>query len=175
MVEYKQIKAVGSDGQIQRMAFLYDTIQCPSLKAGVAKACEDYFSTREGNRLLPKGKELCNWQDFWNFVPNDICMKYGFRKLEEYKDPQVVEMTEPLIVLGALSFPYEEWERLKQTLIKQKLCQKFLYGYADNKALHAKKLENEQYAHFILDFTRPRLAIDYLQQWYVQLFGKLPE
>lgn len=55
------------------------------LEFAVQKACTEYVKTEEGKRIYSYNCQNFNWADFDMNVPEDICKKHGFRKLEGQK------------------------------------------------------------------------------------------
>lgn len=52
----------------------------------VMKACRaaanEFIQTKDGREVYRYNSECFNWGDFNECVPNDICEKYGFRKID---------------------------------------------------------------------------------------------
>lgn len=46
------------------------------------EAAREYVSTKEGLQVYIEHCEWFNWADFDVYVPNKICEKYGFRKID---------------------------------------------------------------------------------------------
>lgn len=53
-----------------------------NIEQAVLKACKEYCLTDEGKRTFEGNCNCFNWGDFDAYVPNEICQKYGFRKVE---------------------------------------------------------------------------------------------
>lgn len=53
------------------------------IKQAVMDACKEYCFTEEGRTTYDRCNCRCfNWADFDMYVPNDICEKHGFRKID---------------------------------------------------------------------------------------------
>ena len=55
------------------------------LEIAVQEACTEYVKTEEGKQIYSYNCRNFNWGDFDMYVPEDICKKYGFRKLKSPK------------------------------------------------------------------------------------------
>ena len=53
-----------------------------NIEQAVLDACKEYCLTNEGKRTFEGNCNCFNWGDFDTYVPNEICEKYGFRKVE---------------------------------------------------------------------------------------------
>ena len=58
------------------------TKQNIDLKQAIKDACREFIVTPEGLKLYSKNHEQFNWQHFAANVPNTICEKYGFKKVQ---------------------------------------------------------------------------------------------
>ena len=58
------------------------TKQNIDLKQAIKDACREFVVTPEGLKLYSKNHEQFNWQHFAANVPNTICEKYGFKKVQ---------------------------------------------------------------------------------------------
>ena len=58
------------------------TKQNIDLKQAIKDACREFIVTPEGLKLYSKNHEQFNWQHFAANVPNAICEKYGFKKVQ---------------------------------------------------------------------------------------------
>ena len=56
----------------------------------VAKATREFLNTEDGEKALEETCGNFNYVDFGMYVPNSICSKYGFLKLEEYNNEIVL-------------------------------------------------------------------------------------
>ena len=59
------------------------------IKQAVLDACKEYCQTEEGKAVYDGNCCSFNWGDFDTYVPNKICEKYGFRKLNSVTAEQV--------------------------------------------------------------------------------------
>ncbi len=55
------------------------------LEIAIEKSCTEFVKTKEGKRIYNFNCQNFNWADFNMYVPEDICKKYGFRKLKNPK------------------------------------------------------------------------------------------
>lgn len=53
------------------------------LEEAISKAITEYCGTPDGNMFYQKNGYKINYSDFKKYVPNNICEKYGFLKIEE--------------------------------------------------------------------------------------------
>lgn len=67
------------------------------LKEAIKQACEEYVSTREGRETYLYNCRNFNWADFEANVPNLICEKHGFRKLQVSDEMETVSWDEQLV------------------------------------------------------------------------------
>ena len=67
------------------------------LQEAVRKACAYYVKTEEGRRIYEYNCACFNWADFETNVPNDICRKFGFEKMEGYQGDLTVDWNEQLV------------------------------------------------------------------------------
>ena len=51
-------------------------------KRAVMAACKEYCLTEEGKKVYERNLNNFNWGEFDTYVPNDICEKYGIRKVQ---------------------------------------------------------------------------------------------
>ena len=61
-----------------------------SIEELVAKATKEFLNTEDGKKVLEETCGNFNYVDFGMYVPNSICLKYGFLKLEEYNNEIVL-------------------------------------------------------------------------------------
>lgn len=52
-----------------------------NIEEAVINACIEFYYTTEGEKSVKREDGWWNWQDFYNKVPNEICEKHGFRKI----------------------------------------------------------------------------------------------
>jgi len=53
-----------------------------NIQQAVSNACKEYCLTEEGKETFERNCNCFNWGDFDTHVPNEICQKHGFRKVE---------------------------------------------------------------------------------------------
>ncbi len=73
------------------------------IRSAVEKAVCDYLCTPEGKRVYDYNCESFNWGDFEANVPNEICQKYGFEKIEPVANILEVDWDEQLADGAALA------------------------------------------------------------------------
>jgi ferredoxin len=61
----------------------FDVDEGVDLEGAVCDACEEYVRTSGGLDTLKNNDGYFNWLDFDKCVPNEICEKYGFRKMDD--------------------------------------------------------------------------------------------
>lgn len=71
--------------------------KCKDIHRSVHDACNEWISTKEGRRLYKQNNGTWDWEDFQKHVPNFICEKYGFVKLDAESERFVLD--EQLITL----------------------------------------------------------------------------
>ena len=67
------------------------------LREAVRKACAYYAKTEEGRKTYEYNCHCFNWADFEAEVPNEICRKFGFEKLEGNTGDITVNWDEQLV------------------------------------------------------------------------------
>ncbi len=67
------------------------------LVSAVRKAAMDFCRTEEGSRVYEFNCNCFNWADFEVSVPNSICEKYGFKKVDSCLSDIVVSWDEHLV------------------------------------------------------------------------------
>ncbi len=77
-------------------------------RSAVRKAVHEYLCTKKGKAVYDYNCGGFNWADFESNVPNRICRKYGFEKIESCTDDLEVSWDEQLADDGALR---EFWGR----------------------------------------------------------------
>lgn len=95
----KSIVAIERDGfDIRAFAMEFDVFdESTDLQSAVRKACSEYMKTSDGAESYYTVKDECfNWADFWDDVPNSICEKYGFRKMNSIVSDDDVDWDEQL-------------------------------------------------------------------------------
>lgn len=69
------------------------------LEDAVRKASVDYCKTKDGADVFEENCNCFNWGDFYTYVPNSFCEKYGFsiiksfETIDVYFDEQLVSET----------------------------------------------------------------------------------
>lgn len=66
------------------------------LKGAVRKAVHEFLCTKEGKTTYDYNCGSFNWADFESEVPNEICRRYGFEKLESAVSDVEVDWDEHL-------------------------------------------------------------------------------
>ena len=61
-----------------------------SIEELVAKATKEFLNIEDGKKVLEETCGNFNYANFGMYVPNSICSKYGFLKLEEYNNEIVL-------------------------------------------------------------------------------------
>lgn len=95
----RSIVAIERDGfDIRAFAMEFDVFdESTDLQSAVRKACSEYMKTSDGAESYYTVKGECfNWADFWDDVPNSICEKYGFRKINNIVSDDDVDWDEQL-------------------------------------------------------------------------------
>ena len=78
------ITAIEQDGlDVHTFALCLETVEDDlDIKQAVKNACEEYIKTPAGKATLEYNSGYFDWADFAMNVPNEICKKYGFTKIE---------------------------------------------------------------------------------------------
>lgn len=66
------------------------------MRASVKSACEEYLSTPEGRETYEHNCRNFNWGDFILYVPNEICRKHGFTKIDTFTQDGEIDYNEQL-------------------------------------------------------------------------------
>ena len=96
---YRTVTAIERDGLNTRVV----NIQLYVFKDGlnthdaIVAACTDYCKTEEGRKTYEGNCCSFNWGDFEAYVPNDICKKYGFIKVDTDIQSEEVNFDEQLV------------------------------------------------------------------------------
>ena len=96
----KTIAAIERDGmdvRVLTMTMEILTDEGNDLKQAVRKACSEYLRTISGIDVYHANCECFNWGDFVQEVPNEICEKYGFRKVQDAISDEYVDWDEQLV------------------------------------------------------------------------------
>ena len=67
------------------------------LKDAVCKASTDYCKTSDGRMVYEDNCSYFNWADFARYVPQEICEKYGFRRIDSVVSDIEVDWDEQLV------------------------------------------------------------------------------
>lgn len=73
------------------------------IKDAVRKAVHEYLCTEEGRKTYDYNCGCFNWADFETNVPNEICRRYGFKKIKLFTDTIDVDWDEQLADDDALN------------------------------------------------------------------------
>lgn len=97
----KSILAVSQDdGNAQCVLFQFDVPDAKfDLLSAVKKAANEYCRTDDGRDRYEYNSKSFNWGDFMIYVPNDICKKYGFTKIDDTENDEIVNFDEALVDL----------------------------------------------------------------------------
>lgn len=97
----KIITATETEGcETRNLTMIFEVEDSINLYEAIKAACQDYCLTEEGKRTYEGNCNAFNWGDFDVYVPDAICQKHGFKKLnsvmaEEYIfDEQLVSETD---------------------------------------------------------------------------------
>ena len=87
------------------------TKQNIDLKQAIKDACREFVVTPEGFKLYNKNHKQFNWQHFAANVPNTICEKYGFKKIQTDNENVLYEKwNESLVNQPKFIVSEIEWE-----------------------------------------------------------------
>lgn len=97
----RTINAIEHDGLKERMlTMLFDVPDEEfDLISAVKAAAKEYCMTEDGLKTYIGNCSSFNWADFECYVPNEICMKYGFRKINGSLSDISVNWDEQLVDL----------------------------------------------------------------------------
>ena len=95
----KVITAIEQDGVNQRILTILLDVEDINVDVVplVKEACMEYINTKEGKAVYEHNSECFNWADFEVNVPNSICEKHGFRKIESETSQIAYDWNEQLI------------------------------------------------------------------------------
>ena len=68
-----------------------------NVEKAIKDACKDYLNTEEGKKVLADNSGYFNIGDFMLNVPDEICKKYGFVKVDVTATQFVINEDENLI------------------------------------------------------------------------------
>jgi len=96
---YRIITATEKDGLNTRSLNIQLYIIKPGLNIhdAIVAACTEYCKTEEGRKTYKENNCNFNWGDFATYVPNDICRKYGFIKVDTDIQEEEVNFDEQLV------------------------------------------------------------------------------
>lgn len=86
-------------------------LQVFNLEGAVQKAVHEFLCTKEGIGIYESNCEIFDWGDFEQNVPNEICRKHGFEKIESTLSDLNVNWDEHLADDEALNKFWEEREQ----------------------------------------------------------------
>lgn len=66
-------------------------------KSAVEAACVEFCQTAEGQNVFKHNCNCFNWADFDLYVPDEICQKHGFRKIDAVIADETVNFDEQLV------------------------------------------------------------------------------
>jgi hypothetical protein len=72
------------------------------IRQAVINACTEYVQTPEGKSIYEYNCHCFNWADFVSNVPNSLCEKHGFRRLNDHVSDIEVDWDEHLVNDSAL-------------------------------------------------------------------------
>lgn len=83
-------------------------------KGAVREAVHEYLCTKDGKAVYDHNCESFNWADFESDVPNEICRRHGFEKIESSVSEIQVDWDEHLADDEALRAFWEKEENAKR-------------------------------------------------------------
>jgi len=93
------IEQDGLDSRVLPIILRAFTIEAMNdIKSAVENACEEYIRTDEGKKTYSATCHCFNWADFDMHVPNEICRKHGFEKIEHNAEYKCVNWDEQLVI-----------------------------------------------------------------------------
>ncbi len=95
----KIIVATDQDGlDVRTCVIVLDVNEGVNAKKAVLAACREYCQTEEGKNTYIGNCDSFNWGDFDAYVPNSICEKHGFRKIDFEVNTENVDFNEQLVL-----------------------------------------------------------------------------
>ena len=92
------VTAIGHDGnETYVLSMVFEMNQGVDIIQAVKEASKEYIRTDEGRAFYRYTCNCFNWGDFWNNVPNEICEKYGFKKIDSGVSNFQVNLNEQLV------------------------------------------------------------------------------
>ena len=76
----------------------------------IKEACREYTTTENGLKTYIGNCDCFNWADFDMYVPNEICEKYGFRKIKSDVSNIDVNWDEQLVDDPAFLVTNIDWD-----------------------------------------------------------------
>lgn len=116
----KTITAIECDGMDVRTLTITLKIfdSTIDIKSAIKNACNDYVKTREGLETYRYNCDLFNWADFESNVPNSICRRYGFEKIDSVVSEEDVNWDEQLIDESVMTLSDNDITTLKSAIIE---------------------------------------------------------
>lgn len=91
--------ATEQDGlNVRSCVIVLDVKEGIDVKEAVLTACKEYCQTEEGKNTYIGNCNCFNWGDFDACVPNSICEKHGFRKINFEVNTENVDFDEQLVL-----------------------------------------------------------------------------
>ena len=172
----KSIKAVELDGGREYekiMVFSVDELVCVDLMEAVQAACDEYVTTEEGDMVYQRNAQTFDWMDFWENVPNDLCKKYGFVKIDDVVPDFTDHMGRQLVgETGVCQFPLEQWRELKHALMKPgENRRQMINGFLSpiGKRFGTKDVIDTMRMDKALDSARFQLTKEHCREWYEKM------
>lgn len=92
------ITAVERDGfNLRTLTMTFRVKQDVDIVKAVKNASREFILTELGRSLYAYNCYCFNWGDFWDNVPNEICEKHGFRKIDSGISDFAVDWNEQLV------------------------------------------------------------------------------
>lgn len=74
-----------------------DDMTKPEVIHSIKQACEDFCQTPDGQMIYKQNHQTFTYADFDNYVPNNICKKYGIEKWYDESSVLIVELDTQLV------------------------------------------------------------------------------
>ena len=165
MGELRTIVAIEQDGMNTRtLAILVRVLDTSiNLTDAVKRACTEYVKTKNGFDTYQYNCNLFNWADFETSVPNEICRKYGFEKVDSILSEEDVVWDEQLVDETSICLTDKEFEELKSAL--------FMYGneaLEDFTDMDLSKYDDKDTIENILDEIAAQMPDEEQRQFYIK-------
>lgn len=85
------------DSSIRILTMTFHVNQDVDIVRAVKDACNEFIQTELGRSLYAYNCYCFNWGDFWDNVPNEICEKHGFKKIDSRISDFGVDWNEQLV------------------------------------------------------------------------------